>query len=760
MPTTRIGRRRWLLSGAAGLGSFISAGQKALRDPSSPAQETVVFPWPQVISFGPRNIPLTSGGQLRVSIAVGEETAHAGLQAAGAIRAEIKRRTAQSVKSAREASPNTYLIELSGFKGSSHGKECEIEGGYRLNVTPEGAFLEGNDAGLAYAAATFNQLIQGGRHPQVREVEIRDWPEFRWRGIYNEVPSVAGMRLEDWREFIRFSASLKLNAINVGLYNCWQRPASVELDSEFFLFPSHRYPQFRTPIRSVQFSAQQGRATIRQKLPAIYTDDFLGEVVAYGKENGIEVSPCFASLGHNTLIPRLIPEISMKDANCHPIGYGFCTTCPKTYEVLFALYDEIISRYVRPYGVTTFNVGMDEVAAACECPNCREAWNGVNDFYVNHLIKIAGYLKQQGIKRVLMWHDMVHRAGLLNDHLVSRLESAGLLRLITIGWWYYEKPFYAESLDARNSFGKAFFCPKTPIKAWATPSAGWDTVRPLGASLRTQSTALQSLLLLAKERGAEGTISYSIHDPVFNEGYINFSQYSWNQAPSLEETRRRYSVWLCGRNHEAWTASIQGYRAAYNAYANFVVAFYNREKVVLAGLALASLPPQVCRESSFQSAIEALQLARNNLQRLQKTSLDPDRSKLLQRYWIEARRFETFLGAGYAALRCNAAYDNFRTALDRASLSAFSQAVARLNGALRDYAACIDEQQRICYPPSQPRFLIYEARGYADFQKLAEMFGTLLARARKGETSFLPEVVIASEDLFGANLGMTLPEQT
>ncbi|MGH9470425.1 MAG: glycoside hydrolase family 20 zincin-like fold domain-containing protein [Terriglobia bacterium] len=750
------------MGSAASLASLVTAGEKA----SARTVETggtsrpVLFPHPQFIKFGERRFSIASGG--RACIVAGDTANPAASRAAQIIAGEIKRRVGHSVTiSATEPPPHSYPIKLSGFSGSLQGSEARIEGGYRLSTTPQGALLEGNGVGLAYAAATFNQLIgpfDGGQALGIPEIEIRDWPEFRWRAIYNEVPSVAGMSLDDWREFIRFAASLKLNAINVGLYNCWQRPSSVELDSEFFLFPSRHYPQFRTPVRSVHFSARQGRAVIRQALPAIYTEDFFGDVVAYGKEHGIEVSPCFTSLSHNTLIPRLVPEVSMKDANCNPIGYGFCTTCPKTYEILFTLYDEIITRYLEPHRVTTFNVGMDEVLKACECPSCRQAWNGVNDFYVDHLIKITRYLKQRGMKCVLMWHDMLHRTGLLNKQLVSRLESEGLLDLITIGWWYYEKPLYADSLDARNSFGKAFFCPKTPIKNWATPSSGWDTVRPLGASLRTQSAALWSLLLLAKKSGAEGAISYSIHDPVFHEGYFNFAQYSWNQAPSLGETRRRYSVWLCGNDSEAFTDSMRRYRAAYDAYSRYVVALYNREKVVRAGAALASVPHQVCRESAFQSAIHALELSGKTLASLEKKSGHSNHSRILGRYRIEARRMRTFLGAGYAALKCNAEYDGFRTQQDQASLAAFSRAMDLLNRALQDYAGCMEEQELICYPASLPRFLIYEARAYADFRQIAALFGVLLARARRGETDYLPEVTIADESFFGSDVGMVLPE--
>ncbi len=61
------------------------------------------------------------------------------------------------------------------------------------------------------------------------------------------------------------------------------------------------------------------------------TEDFFGEVVAYGRERGVLVRPHFNTPGHNTLIPRLIPATSAKDEKGIPTGYGFCLTTPKTY---------------------------------------------------------------------------------------------------------------------------------------------------------------------------------------------------------------------------------------------------------------------------------------------------------------------------------------------------------------------------------------------------------------------------------------------
>jgi len=757
----RISRRAWLLGGAAGLGgAAVALRGRALASSSDalPLDETAIFPWPQSVELGPRTIALSQAGKLRVSIHVAESTGEAGRRAGQMIAAELKRRTGHDVPVSTSA--GGFEIRVSSFDSKASGNETEAEGGYRLRVTPQAAVLEGKGMGLAYAAATFNQLLQGWKDPQLTEVEIRDWPEFQWRGVYAEVQCVAWMNLQDWKDFIDLATRLKLNAINVGLYNCWQRSSSNGLVAEFFLFPSQKYPQFKTPLKASYYSYKDRRRIELNELPPIYREDFFGQVVAYGKERGVEISPYFTSLSHNTLIPRLMPEISMKDSKCQPIGYGFCTTCPKTYEVIFDLYDEIIDRYARPYGITTFHVGMDETRHICQCPNCRVAWNGVNDFYVDHLIKIVQRLKEKGMTRVLVWHDMLHRLGLINKDLEARFKAAGIEDVVTLCWWYYSAPQGGDSLYAGDSFGSAFFRPESKLKAWASPSAGWDTLRPLGASLHTENIALYDLLVEAGNHGASGTLSYSIHDPLFLQGYINFAQYSWNQKPSLAQTHERFGRWLYEHDENQVHGALRLYESAYTAYRALTGTFYNWGAYPATfGRAAASVGAAASRESSFRSALEDLQNAAQTLQQIHDRTEDPRKAKLIAGYLAEVRRLRAFVGAAFAVLKCNTTYDQFRDKLDPATLGEFEQAADQLNSSIKEHAFALRELEEARYRASVIGIMVYETRAHEDMEKFDRIFTGLLRRARRGDTQYLPEVEVAANDFVGANLGMVLPKE-
>jgi hypothetical protein len=750
-----MNRRTWLHLSTAGLAALI--GERNLKAvstmPAGARDQAGVLPHPQSIRYGTQRINLTGEDRLAVSLepdpAAGPEAA----EAAQMISAELALRTGRTPTLASKGTPGVFSIRLRGFKDSRPGKETEVEGGYRLSVTRRGAEISSRGAGFRYAAATFTQLLEPQDPPRIREVEIRDWPTFPWRGIYVEVTSGACMTLADWKDLVDSASSLKLNLISVGLYNCWERTTTV-LDAEYFLFPSRHYPQFKTPVRCC--TQQQGRWEQQTALPAIYSQDFLGEIVAYGKARGVTVSPCFSSLGHNTLIPRLMPEISMKDEQCRPIGYGFCTTSPQTYEVLFNLYDEIIERYARPYGVTVFNVGMDEVQHACQCPSCQVAWKGEDNFYVDHLIKICRHLKDRGMTRVLVWNDMLHRSGLINKELQSRLAAAGLEGLITIGWWNYNAPRDAY-FASDDSFGRAFFRPNIGIDAWAVPSNGWDTTALLGATRSTANDALFSLVRQGERRGVNGVISYSNHDPIFEPGYVNASQYAWNPAPALADTQERYAQRLFGADRESGSHALKAYDDVYGVYAELAQAFYRRPVPPSLGSAIDSVRRPGLEKVRLRESVASMDSAARTLEAIQARIKDPAKAKSIGMYCVEVRRLGAFLRLTLAILNCTSAYDQFRSERDSTALALFTQSLQALRQSGEEHETVIRDLSDLRYTPSLPRILPYEQKAQDDVKQFIAIFSEMERRGRAAETNFLPEIVIRDQDLFASTIGMLLP---
>ena len=82
------------------------------------------------------------------------------------------------------------------------------------------------------------------------------------------------------------------------------------------------------------YSPTEGKWFNYEQLPPMYRDNFFGEVCRYCKDHGMDVIPGVNSFGHNTLFPRLLPEIAPK-VDGIPQPTGLCTSSDATYEFLF-----------------------------------------------------------------------------------------------------------------------------------------------------------------------------------------------------------------------------------------------------------------------------------------------------------------------------------------------------------------------------------------------------------------------------------------
>jgi hypothetical protein len=413
------------------------------------------------------------------------------------------------------------------------------EEAYVLELGAEsGRLLAHSPAGIFAGCQTLRQLL-GDRPDVLPALRIEDWPDLRYRGLYVESkwgPDL--MSLDDWRALINSMAALKFNSLGVGVYCCWVVQYGGKT-TEFLMLPFADHPTLVTPktLRYYAPSVQEWRTL--EYLPTMFTEDFFGEVVAYAKANNITVRPHFNTPGHNTLIPRAYPDVSAKSEDGTPIGYGFCFSNPRTYELLFALYDSIIQRYLRPQAIDWFHIGLDEVTGYmgidpakpyevlepwCRCPQCRERSHAQQ--LQDYAVRVCTHLKQQGINHITLWNDGLDRLGALNAEFVEMLETAGLRENVVVQWWRYREP----ALVPRRELG---------LRAWVTPMAGY------WSNLFTQSytSNIYSMLLHGYRAGAEGADAYCIYDPAFDRNYTCLAQYAWNQSTSedLYQFKSRYA---------------------------------------------------------------------------------------------------------------------------------------------------------------------------------------------------------------------------
>lgn len=417
------------------------------------------------------------------------------------------------------------------------------EQGYVISSTAKEIVLAGKEPiGVLYAAQTLLQMIEpDGSVPEGR---IIDWPERRYRGIFAESRWCSElMTLQDWKDAIDNLASLKLNVLNVGVQNNWMIQYEHKR-SEFLLVPIKKYPELQAPQSIEYYSAKRREYVRKDYLPLMFTEDFFGDVVSYGASRGVTVYPHFNTPGHNTLIPHKIPEISAKQEDGQPTGFGFCLSNPQTYEVMFNIVDEIAERYLLPHGVTWFHLGLDEVwpilgmdeseptrvvSPYCQCPNCKgHEWY---EQFIDYTVTMCKHLIEKGIDKVHLWHDSFVRGGKMNQELADRFRKEGIIDKVALHWWRYGGFF--ETIH-----------PELEMESWVVPMTGYYYWTPLMDHLSNIYLAASK----AAEENAAGAESYTVYYNAYHRNYACLAEYSWNSSATgdVEAFRGKYTRFLFG----------------------------------------------------------------------------------------------------------------------------------------------------------------------------------------------------------------------
>lgn len=434
---------------------------------------------------------------------------------------------------------DSYKIELiisSDEKLFTDGNNPES---YIVDITSERARLIGfTEAAVYWAAVSFGALIHTeSENVLIPECYIYDYPRFSKRGHFMECRYGSDfMTLNDWKKALDYLSEMKINTITLGLYGCWSRQYDGVF-AEYQYVPLKKYPNLKTPRNIKYYSAKRKEIVYKKDvLPVMYTEDYFGEMIAYAAKKNIEVIPLFNSYGHNTLIPRLYPEISARFEDGTPSGVGLCTNNPKTYEIFFDIYDEIIDRYLKPNGITSFEIGLDEVVsvqgydlnniyewrkAFCSCEKCKG--KGKSDLVIEYIINVVKYLKQKGMKSVYIYYDMLFEAGVLNEDLANLFKKEGIYDVVVMDWWSYASRanIYNGHREQVNSHFRSVGKPITGYFHWNMPTQMNEDV--------------YAVTEVADEQNFEGIIGYSSFEYCYDYNYWLFAECAWNGKNYIPE---------------------------------------------------------------------------------------------------------------------------------------------------------------------------------------------------------------------------------
>lgn len=416
---------------------------------------------------------------------------------------------------------------ISFVSGAANGDE-----GYILDITPDKTTVTAmTEKGFFYGAVTLAKLLENRGKNILPVCRIEDYPDFADRGLMLENRYGSDfMTLDDYKKAIDYLSSMKYNQLTIGVYGCWCIQYDMRL-SEFLYLPVKSHPELRTPRDIRYYSVNRGEYIEREnQLPVMFTEDYFGELIEYAKKHAVKIQPLFNSLGHNTLIPRLHPELSAKDEDGNPTGHGFCVSDDAVYDYMFSIYDEIIDRYLAPNGIDSIEIGLDEVYAwlgedlgniygkfdpYCRCEKCRGLER--KELMLRYIIRVCRYLVSKGMKSIYIYHDMLfEQFDIVNDELVERFRKEGIYDSVVLDWWYYTKEEDVFQKREINSLFRSIAKPFTGYYHWVVPMEYNDNIRALGR--------------LAKKHGFEGIESYSAFEYCFDRPFAWQSDISWNSS--------------------------------------------------------------------------------------------------------------------------------------------------------------------------------------------------------------------------------------
>jgi hypothetical protein len=252
--------------------------------------------------------------------------------------------------------------------------------GYVLHAGPEEIVLAALDeAGMRYGALTLKQILRDGS-PSAEEA------------------AAPGVTILDW-------PTLPIRAVSLGLPTArWGYPNDAPVTVDFFLDFLQR-TVVDQKINWVGLEVLQGMKFDRHPEingPSAWTKDEVRQVVAFLRNNGVEVFPLVNSLGHANWLVIPMPQLR-EDGDTNTL----CTRHPDVRRVLTDVYDEIIA----VFEPRVFHFGLDEirwqtlnVPEEKRCPRC--AGLDKRDLFVEHVRWLHQFADSRNL-RMLMWADMI-----------------------------------------------------------------------------------------------------------------------------------------------------------------------------------------------------------------------------------------------------------------------------------------------------------------------------------------------------------------
>lgn len=293
--------------------------------------------------------------------------------------------------------------------------------GYILRADKNIVLVAGSDdRGAFYGLQSLRQLIFKQDHRvQVHGVQIRDWPDKPFRGIYLYLPGRDNIPF--FKRFVRnYMALYKYNTLIMEMGASMRLDSHPELNSGWVEFVRDCNYSCRNYPPGAFHDIEQNSSHQDTADGEILEKEEVADLARCIAENQIELVPALASFTHSYYLLTKHRDLAAVPQNKWPDIY--CASNPNIYPLLFEVNDEYID-LLKPKMV---HIGHDELFLPVGAsPQCK--YEDIGELFGEDVKKIHGYLSSKGIKTAL-WGDM----------LLQSVRGHGLKkRVAPDGWIYY-----------------------------------------------------------------------------------------------------------------------------------------------------------------------------------------------------------------------------------------------------------------------------------------------------------------------------------
>ncbi len=246
---------------------------------------------------------------------------------------------------------------------------------YSININEKYIILQAAERqGLFYAIQTFLQILEQsiikGNEFILPGMDILDYPTLKIRGIADEITRGQVPTVESVKRYIHIISKYKMNAYAIGY------------EQNFFKFK--KYPV--DPDYMATLNAEE-----------------IHEIDEYAKKRFVELFPIYTTFGHQDNLLQL-PEYKdwgeFVGSQCYNI----------TDERIHGMMESHISELSDAFSSKTFHMGSDESWDLGFFKSERYIDEmGPGNALLKHYLKIYDVLKKYGMKKIIIYHDIVFK---------------------------------------------------------------------------------------------------------------------------------------------------------------------------------------------------------------------------------------------------------------------------------------------------------------------------------------------------------------